>query len=236
MERGEAAVLTRQRSTFKPRVAIRPIGSFALLVSLGVSALLSAVALDSGEIPWVGVFSLLPVLRVVQRLNPADATRAGGYWGALLYIFTTSTAFNVIDPGLKALVLLVCVPAIFAGIGAWVTRRTCFSPLLLGIGWALVELALTPLNLSHGLIAPSAESVIGGTLGQVFGFATVAFLVALCSAVLLGVITSLSVSLAAFFHAKSIAVPCRSLWLSVERIISFEHPTFSHPRAPPVKA
>jgi len=126
----------------------------------------------------------------------------GGLWGLCLYLFVAA-AGSVIPSTTPALALLTIIPAAYAGLGALLTRRIGFNPLVLGLGWVLVEVALKPLGLRSGLLAGTQA---GGTLvywvGQVLGYVLVAFLVAYVNASLLAVLTCARLSV---FRQKSLA-------------------------------
>jgi hypothetical protein len=56
------------------------------------------------------------------------------------------------------------------------TRQKGFSPLLLGLGWIAVELALQPLGLRYGLLAATQGSgLVVRTMGYLAGYVMVAF-------------------------------------------------------------
>ncbi len=153
--------------------------------ALTLSAGVTAAALAEPGHSWVAWFSLIPLFGAIRVLRPAVAFLCGGVWGVCLYVFAAALA-SVIDPTARSLILLAVVPAAYACLGALLTRRIGFSPLILGLGWVLVEVALAPVGLRQGLLA---GTLAGGTLahwlGQLLGYVFVAFLVAGVNASLL---------------------------------------------------
>jgi hypothetical protein len=89
----------------------------------------------------------------IRVLSPAVAALAGGLWGGCFYLFSVAGAV----PGLSLMPhsfgLLAIVLMLYAYICVLLTRWIGFSPMLLALGWILVELALTPLGLKQGLLA-----------------------------------------------------------------------------------
>ena len=110
-----------------------------------------------------------------------------------------------------------------------------FSPLLLGLAWVGVELALQPLELRHGLLAGTqGQGLIVRTMGYLAGSAVVAFIVAYVNATLL---VMLSDACAAGSGSRLI----RGSRGSEGRLLPFDSPVFlfrlfspQQPRAPPV--
>jgi len=167
------------------RAYARPV---MLILSLILSAHFMAVAVGTPGFAWLAWISLLPLFLAIRLLAPLRAMLCGALWGAGLLLFSVLRGDGAIAPTLSSLALLTTVPAAYACLGAWLTRRLGFSPLLLGLGWAGVEIALEPLGLSGGLLA---GTLAGGTLmqlvGGLLGYVFVAFLVAFASALLLSI-------------------------------------------------
>ena len=202
--------------------------------SLALSAFLTAAALGTPDHPWVAWISLLPLFWVIRTLRPAPALVCGAVWGACLYAFAAG-ALPVIPPSARSLALLTAIPAAYACLGALASRTIGFNPLLLGLGWILVEVALRPLGLRHGLLAGTqGDGVIVDWLGRLLGYLFVAFLVVCVNASLLAVLNSARLSLplqrssaqrpsSGVCHLPRTS-PCLQLW-ALRR---------GYPRAPPV--
>ncbi len=149
-----------------------------------------SLAVSSQALPWLGLLSLLPLLRAIQVLTPSAASVAGGTWGASVYLFSVYSADAVMVPGALSLVLMASIPAIYSGVGSYATRRVGFSPLVLGVGWMLAEFALRPVALQSGLLAGTqGDGVLNQVIGQTFGYVLVAFAVAYASACILAILT-----------------------------------------------
>lgn len=158
----------------------------ALATSLGVSAYCMGVAVASPDHSWVGWVALLPLFVSIRVLAPAKAMLAGAFWGLSLFVFLVTTGDSTLTPGIGGLVLLAGVPAIYAWIGARLTRQVGFSPYLLALGWMGVELALSPLGLRNGLLpGTQGKSLVIHWVGNFTGAVLVAFLVAYVSAAVL---------------------------------------------------
>jgi apolipoprotein N-acyltransferase len=92
--------------------------------------------------------------------------------------------------------LLTVVPAAYAGLGALLTRAVGFSPLLLAIGWVMVEISLRPLGLQPGLLSIAQEgSPQLHWVGTILGSAFVAFLVAGANAALLTLLSNVKLTI-----------------------------------------
>ena len=145
----------------------------ALAASLVLSACLTAAALRSRDCSWVAWLSLLPLFWAVRSLRPTAAALCGAFWGAWLYLCSTAGPAPPVASTPLALGLLTAVPAIYAGLCSRLTRRIGFNPLMLALGWILVEMALKPLGLDQGLLASTQSDAthvhwIGRLLGYVF--------------------------------------------------------------------
>ncbi|MCK4342806.1 MAG: hypothetical protein KAY37_13895 [Phycisphaerae bacterium] len=161
----------------------------ALAGTLILSAFVTAVALAVPNHPWVAWISLLPLFTAVRVLRPPLAMLYGALWGVCLFLFAARIG-PAVAPTPYALVLLALVPAAYAGFGAWLTRRIGFSPLMLGLGWILVEVALKPLGLRQGLLAGTqTENTYLHWIARGLGYVFVAALVAGGNAALLELLT-----------------------------------------------
>jgi len=160
----------------------------ALVGGLALSALAMNAALASVEGRWLGWVTLLPLFLAIRALVPWQALLAGSFWGLSLCVFSATS--QVVDPSLRSFVLLTAIPGLYAFVASRVTRRVGFSPLLLGLGWVAVELALQPLALHRGLLAGTqGDGLVIRTLGNVAGYLLVAFLVAYVNATLLSILS-----------------------------------------------
>ncbi len=158
--------------------------------SLIVSAYLMALAIESPHHWWLGWVTLLPLFFAIRILSPLRALSCGALWGGSLFLFSLASVDPQIAPTVGSLALLSAIPAVYAYLGARLTRRFGFSPLTLGFGWIGVELALGPLGLKHGLLAGAqGEIAVLNYMGSFAGYALVAFLVAYVNAWLLSIVT-----------------------------------------------
>ena len=205
-----------------------------LIPALVASAYLMALAISSGQHPWVGLLTLLPLLRSIQILRPVGALLCGSVWGASLFGFAAVAAEPIFTPSVFALLLLTLIPGLYTFAGAWTTRRVGFSPLVLSAGWILVEFALRPLALRYGLLAPSLDSLWVGAIGRIFGYVMMAFFVAYASAWLLAILSRIQFRLSRPVTLLGLGGPGLQLWHLIPSRLPFFVERPSHPRAPPL--
>jgi apolipoprotein N-acyltransferase len=199
--------------------------------------MLTAAAVASPEYFWMGWISLLPLLWVVRVLPAAPAAFCGAFWGEWLYVFAAYAA-NIISPGFDTFLLLAAVPAIYAGLGSWLTRRAGFQPMLLALGWVVVEFALQPIGLRYGLLAATqGESGHAGWVARMMGYAFVAFLVVYLNAFLLIVLSSADL---AVLHSRAFGSASKATRRRLPRrapfAIQLTRLCPMQPRAPPCQA
>ncbi len=202
-------------------------------IALAGSAWLMGVALQSPVASWLAWFTLIPLFYAIRVLAPWRALLAGAFWGLSLGVFGGAPSFTSSIP---TLALLAAVPGLYAFAGSFVTRRAGFSPLLLGLGWIGVELALQPLGLRNGLLAGTqGQGLIVRTMGYLAGYVVVAFIVAYVNALLLSMLSD-----ACTPNGWPRVLPRSTR--SPGRLIPSELPAFllhlfspSRPRAPPGK-
>jgi hypothetical protein len=121
---------------------------------------------------WIG---LLPLLVAIRLFTPRWAGLAGGLWGLSVLVFVQ------LLPGAEAplplnpskTLMFSAIPAIYSGLGCFLTQRLGFRTLLLALGWIWVELGLKLSGLHDGLLSPGSHNqaitrLIGGVLG--YGF------------------------------------------------------------------
>jgi apolipoprotein N-acyltransferase len=213
----------------------RCLGATALVISLSLSALLMVIATGSSAYSWLAWFSLLPLFLCIRLLRPIAAMLAGFVWGICFYFFSVAFAAPAISPTFQSFALLTIAPALYACFGALLTRWVGFNPLLLGIGWVLVEVAIKPLGLQQGLLAGAqSQSPVLHWISRMLGYAFVAFLVVCVNASLLVILSN-----------RRLKIPCQralselsdsgkihlSQTLLYLRLITIFR---GHPRAPPL--
>ena len=163
----------------------------ALGVLLVPSALLTAVAAGSADYSWFAWFGLLPLFLAIRVLSPAAAALAGALWGGCFYLFLVVGAVPGLSVTPHSFALLAIVLMLYTYFGVLLTRWVGFSPMLLALGWILVELTLKPLGLRQGLLA-GTQSANGFLhwISCLLGYAFVALLVAGVNAWLVLLISS----------------------------------------------
>ncbi len=163
----------------RSKPAWRGVKGSALGVLLVPSALLTAVAVGSVDYSWFAWFSLLPLFLAIRVLSPAVAALAGAFWGGCFYLFLVAVAVPSLSLTPHSFALLAIVLMLYAYFGGLLTRWVGFSPMLLALGWIVVELTLKPLGLRQGLLA-GTQSANGFLhwISCLLGYAFVALLVA----------------------------------------------------------
>ena len=158
----------------------------ALWLSLIIGARLMTVAAASSASSWLAWIALAPLFIAIWSMSLGRAAASGAIWGGSFYLFSTVAGDSVLAASLSSLVLLVAVTTGYVFLGALFTRRFGFSPLALALGWVLVELALQPLGMAHGLLAANQlEGAVPRLIANLLGYGFVAFLVSFVNALLL---------------------------------------------------
>lgn len=209
--------------------------AFALLLATGACAI-AAAAVSQAAHPWLMLLAILPLFRVIQVLRPWPATCAGGFFGACLCAFLLAGGV-MHTSGTQAWLLLIGAPALYAGLGAALTRRIGFKPFVLAVGWMPIELALRPLALRYGLLPGGGlDGAVYGLVGRAFGYVLVAFLVAYASAMLLAILTRFRLRLDQP-HARLWCPPCagRRAWCIPQIWHAGHGPSPALPRGPPIQ-
>ena len=223
----------RQNGT---RCARRAGKAAALIVSLVVSAYVVAQAGATGRPAWIGWLALVPLFLVIRLWRPARATMAGALWGTCLYLFSVGRVDAPVFGTIPSLILLTAIPAAYACLAAHLTRWIGFSPLVLGVAWIGVELALGPMGLRTGLLG---ETTGDGSwlewVGRAFGYVVVAFPVVLVNASLVFVLSAAYPGLS--WHSDRIRPPDRGTFVFPRTFFCFSRFAIlsSRPRAPPVR-
>ena len=206
-----------------------------LVVLLVVSAYLMALAKGFGSSACIGWFSLIPLFLVIRLGRPAGAIFAGALWGVCLYAFSVGHAHASVAPSIRLLLLLPTIPAIYAYLGACLTRWIGFNPFVLGVFWMGVELALEPAGLRTGLLAGTqGDGALIQWVGGALGYVLVAFLVALVNASLASILSGVRLKIARLPYRIPRADSGASL--SPQTFLCFPLFTLrpSRPRGPPI--
>jgi len=181
------SAIRKDRSKF----AWRGVKGSVLGLLLVPSALLTALAVGSADYSWFAWFGLLPLFLAIRVLSPAVASLAGAFWGGCFYLFLVAGAVPGLSLTPHSFALLAIVLMLYAYFGVLLTRWIGFSPMLLALGWILVELMLKPLGLRQGLLA-GTQSANGFLhwISCLLGYAFVALLVAGVNALLVLLLSS----------------------------------------------
>ncbi len=229
--------MSTSRSNGRDGSAATWVKAIGLGTTLALSAYLMAVAIQSPTVWWLGWVTLLPLMLAIRVLRPTDALLAGSFWGICFYAVSLTADGALFAPASSRALLLWTVPGIYAFLGAAVTRRIGFSPLLIGLGWVGVEFALCPLAMENGLLAGTLGVGAGVRLaGNLVGYVLVAFLVAFVAASLLSVLTEVCVGVVPLRPVRSSSeaqTRLHALEASFD-LRHFIHP--SRPRGPPRSA
>ncbi len=161
-----------------------------LALSLVGAALLMSLALSSASNQWLGLITLVPLLWCMRILSPSRACLAGGLYGLSLAVFSGLGSHPSLAMSISSVALITLVVSVYGWLGARITRRIGFSPLILALGWVVVELALKPLAIKHGLLASTqGGGLFVRVIGPVAGYLVVAFLIAYFNASILEILT-----------------------------------------------
>jgi apolipoprotein N-acyltransferase len=207
--------------------------TLAYAAALLTSAYVMSLALGGHQHLVLSLLGLIPLLRAVQVLDARRAAVCGAGWGAALALFLWNRNPAAVDSFLS-LGLVPVAMAAYLGLGAWVTRRFGFSPLVLGVGWFFLEIILRPLSLHDGLLAGTQQTGTPfGVLSQVFGYAWVTFLVVYASAWLLSVVSRIRLEIISVALLPGLGCAQRGLWPLIPSLRPTHVAVPSHPRAPP---
>ncbi len=219
--------------------------AMVLASSLVGTALLLALALASPAYSSLAWISLLPLFWAIRHCRPIVAASCGAIWGLSFYLLSAGAAPAGLSTSLS-LLLLCAVPATYAGLASLMTRAIGFNPLMLGCGWILLELALKPAGLHHGLLAAAvlgSDPVAGGLseggaahwLARLLGYVLLASLLAGVNASLLGIVSGAPLSFPAC--RSSAGPPNVGTWLPSQVVLAIQSWTLrqTHPRAPPIQ-
>lgn len=185
----------------------------------------------AGALAWV---ALLPFFLAIRLLRPADAALGGAWWGLTVLVCCGAGESTRIPADPQAIALMTALPAAYAGVGALLTRRVGFSPLLLALGWALLELALQPLGMRLGLLGNiQDDSPYLHWIASVLGSAFVAFLVAGVNATLLELLSTAGNEPAVLPARIRVPLSWRLLATPFVRQLLAHDAGQGYPRAPP---
>lgn len=227
-------------------IGVKPAGQSWRFIKTGILLLL--FILSAGVLSlkiagthhsWAAWCTLLPLLAAIRILSPGKAMACGLLWGSSLFAFLALSPTPAIDISLKSFALLSAVPAIYALISSLVTRRFGFNPLILGFGWAGVEIALIPLGLQGGLLtaAPGyAAGSIPHLMHNLFGYVFMASLIAALNGGLLALGSHVCEVVSQL--KRDVHYSAGSSWRIFHRetiLCSFQPICTSRPRAPPVR-
>lgn len=234
--RGPYRVLGKNRVLILKRQSVESLGKAIKVLGLAIGLALSAgLAAGTSKAPndvWFAWIMLIPLLLAIRKLSPVYAAGAGLFWGVCLFVIISATNGAALE--LRALALLVTAPAGYAWLASRVTRRAGFCPLLLALGWIGVEMALRSIGLQDGLLARAQEhGLVGRTLGYLFGYVAVAFVVVYVNASILSMLAALTVVPGGSRRASrsSGSRPKQSIPDSIDVVIRFLQP--AQARAPP---
>lgn len=187
--RGEERVLVHVGNKSQSRGQLASASCLGL--GLAMSAGLLVASWHTAAAPFLAWVVLLPLLLATRVLAPSRAFVAGSFWGICVFLFSAWSDGALFGPTPGALLLLATVPAAYAWLGSRVTRRSGFSPLMLGLGWVGVELLLQPLGLQNGLLGGMlGHTLVVRTLGYIAGSLVVAFIVVYVCASILEMLTA----------------------------------------------
>ena len=207
-----------------------------LVASVALSAAVTAAAAQSGQHSWLAWISLLPLFWAIRSLGPLGATLSGALWGGCLYAFLATGAKPAIPSALWTAALLTVVPGAYAASCSLLTRRIGFNPLILGLGWIVVELALRPLGLDRGLLAGTqAGRTLADWVSSFLGYALVALLLVCANASLISILSGVRLSVPA---GRSLLGPPPAGGLpSPPTLTCLRRWTYrqAYPRAPPIQ-
>lgn len=208
--------------------------TLVLGLSLAISAILMALAIEVPEHFWLGWITLLPLLQIARVCSPGVAFGAGSFWGASLFVASAAMGSNNIDLSTASLAILVLGPALYSSFGAWLTRRVGFSPYLMALGWVGVELCLRPVGLEHGLLAGTqGDGMLIRVAGSFAGYFLVAFIVAYINASLLSVIHKVTGSCSNLRRVSTASGRMSRFVLLETPFVPSRVLCVSQPRAPP---
>ncbi len=206
-----------------------------LALSLVGGAMFMSLALSSASNQWLGLITLVPLLLSMRLLSPSRALLAGGLFGFCLAIFCSLGAHPSFALSVNSAALTTLAVGVYGLLGARVTRRIGFSPLILALGWVAVELALKPLAIKHGLLASTQGSgLFVRVIGPAAGYLVVAFLVAYINASLLEILTGACAIESGRGRLVFSGRPRESAILFSFLYISAEFANLARPRAPPL--
>ncbi len=206
-----------------------------LALSLVGGAMLMSLALSSASNQWLGLITLVPLLLSMRLLSPSRALLAGGLFGFSLAMFCGFGSHPSFALTVNSVALTTVAVGIYGLLGARMTRRIGFSPLILALGWVAVELALKPLAIKHGLLASTQGSgLFVRVIGPAAGYLVVAFVVAYINASLLEILTGVCAINGGGCRMVFSGRPRESAIISAFLFCSAEFSNIAQPRAPPL--
>jgi len=214
----------------------RTAKSVLIAVALIVSAALMAASRSSGGLSWVAFIGLIPVFMAIRYIRPGPAPLFGGLWGAgyYLYLSLPSCGGNL---SIASLLLFIAVPAVYTGLGAWLTRKVGYLPAVLATGWIVVEWLLgTPGSHPGTLTGAESSNTLIGYIGQALGYLVVAVLIAYVNALLLSLVDQIRLTFADTVYRFAVLADTRREFSHEFSLYRSTLTAFNcSPRAPPCR-
>jgi apolipoprotein N-acyltransferase len=213
--------------------------ALAILPASAASALLMALAASTESYHWLAWFGLLPLFSLIRILPPVQAALSGSIWGISIYLMSIAGLGYNIAPSPLFFLMLAVIPALFALLCSWITRLSGFNPIVIAVGWSLLEISLGPLGLEHGLLPGlHGEGAHLHWMCRIFGCLSVAFVVACANATILILVVLSATLLVGILRRKLWAGMTdfhSSLLLQSSICLQLLEPCPGSPRAPPMQ-
>ncbi|MBI3835453.1 MAG: hypothetical protein HY287_14090 [Planctomycetes bacterium] len=162
----------------------------ALFGFIILSAAINCAIARTGQNTWLEFVALVPLFWSIRSGNARLACVCGALWGGTIALCAACGLDLPMSITAVSAALLIAAPAIYAAIGALLTRSIGFSPLVLAVAWTGVELLQSQLGLRSALTTSVYEhSALLDAIARTFGYVLIAFTITYLNAAMLSLVT-----------------------------------------------
>lgn len=207
----------------------------ALVAALVVGAFMTAATCGTTQSFWVAWITLLPLILIIRTFRPLHAMVCGAAWGMFLFCFSGFGAASSISATPGAFALLTGTVAIYAGIGATLTRWIGFNPFVLSVAWMAAELAIAPSARCRAVFDwNQMDAGWIGYVGPALGYVLVAFIVTLANASLVYLLSGVRFGVGGARYGRTSRDRGQRLFGKIPPCLSHDAYPTCQPRGPPL--